>query len=200
MKWNISEWNISKPVLRAEIYEWLIASMGFSFVLVFTRVVATGHLTFIFLVWNLFLAYIPYRISSFMQNNPWLLKNKFRFVVVFLAWLFFIPNSFYIITDLFHLGINTVPLWFDLALLLSFAWNGLLLGILSVRQIEKMVLQEWPRSPELAFVIPVMFLNAVGIYVGRFLRFNSWDIISNPFALMSEVCNILVHPFHYKSA
>ena len=200
MKWNISEWNISKPVLRAEIYEWLIASMGFSFLLVFTRVVATGHLTFIFLVWNLFLAYIPYRISSFMQNNPWLIKNKFRFVVSFLAWLFFIPNSFYIITDLFHLGINTVPLWFDLALLLSFAWNGLLLGILSVRQIEKMVAHEWPRSPELAFVIPVMFLNAVGIYVGRFLRFNSWDIISNPFALMSEMCNMLVNPFHYKSA
>ena len=200
MKRNISEWNISRPVLRTEIHEWLFASMGFSFLLVFTRVIATGHLTFIFLVWNLFLAYIPYCISSFMQNNPSWVKNKWLFVVGFLAWLFFIPNSFYIITDLFHLGINTVPIWFDLALLLSFAWNGLLLGILSVRQIEKMVAREWPRSPEFAFVIPVMFLNAVGIYVGRFLRFNSWDIISNPFALMTETWNMLLHPFHHKSA
>ena len=135
-----------------------------------------------------------------MQNNPWTVKNKFRFVALFLAWLFFIPNSFYIITDLFHLGINTVPIWFDLALLLSLAWNGLLLGILSVNQIEKMVKRLWPGSSEIVFVLPVMFLNALGVYVGRYLRFNSWDIISNPFVLMSEMSRMLFHPFQYKPA
>ena len=200
MKWSIGQWNISKSVVKVEIHDWLAASMGFSMLLIFTRVVATGHLTFIFLVWNLFLAYIPYCISSFLKNNPWCVRSKWMFFIGFLAWLFFIPNSFYIITDLFHLGIATVPIWFDLALLLSFAWNGLLLGILSVYQIEKIVKQLWPRSSEIVFVLPVMFLNALGLYVGRYLRFNSWDIISNPFALMSEMSNMLFHPFHYKPA
>jgi uncharacterized membrane protein len=200
MKWGIGEWNISKPVLRTEIHEWLAASMGFSVLLVFIRIVATSHLTFIFLVWNLFLAYIPYCISSFMQNNPSWVKNRWKFVIGFLGWLFFIPNSFYIITDLFHLGINTVPIWFDLAMLLSFAWNGLLLGILSVYQIEKIVKHLLPRYSEIVFVLPVMFLNALGLYVGRYLRFNSWDIISNPFTLMREISNMLLYPFHYKPA
>lgn len=111
------------------------------------------------------------------------------------VWLLFIPNSFYIITDLFHLDMNAdVPLWYDLALLLSFAWSGLLFGILSVREMEKLFESSFNKKFDLLFIISVMALNGFGIYIGRYLRFNSWDIITNPFHLISDIFYLFIHP------
>lgn len=182
----------------SEINRWLAGSMLFSVFLVIARIVYSGNLTFIFLTWNLFLAAIPYFITYQLRNKPNLVLSKWKFSLVFLVWLLFIPNSFYIITDLFHLGQPIVPIWFDLAVIISFAWNGLLLGVLSVREMEKHVTVIFRLRNELSFLLPVMFLNALGIYVGRFLRFNSWDVISNPFALASEIIDLLIHPFAHK--
>ncbi len=113
---------------------------------------------------------------------------------VFFVWLIFIPNSFYIITDLFHLQERTeIPMWYDLALIFSFAWNGLLLGILSTRQMEKIWELKWKWS-ELLFVYPIMCLNAFGIYLGRYLRYNSWDVVSDPFSLISDIVHLIMHP------
>src|ERR1700730_1798987 len=147
-------------LLKTEIDRWLAVSMLFSVFLIMARIIYTGRFTFIFLVWNLFLAFVPYFMSSLLQRNQGWIKSKIKFTLVFLAWLLFIPNSFYIITDLFHLGISNVPLWFDLALLLSFAWNGLLMGVLSVRQMEKITKAFFRRKNELLFLYPIMCLNA----------------------------------------
>ena len=158
------------------------------------RIMYTGDLLFSFLIWNLFLAYIPLVLSARVEvcikkNNRWTM------LVLTFAWLLFIPNSFYIITDLFHLDMNHgVPLWYDLALLLSFAWNGLLFGIVSVRQMENAIDRYFNRRLHLLFILPVMFLNAFGIYVGRFLRFNSWDVLASPLQLAGDIAYLFLHP------
>ena len=121
-----------------------------------------------------------------------------------LVWLVFVPNTFYILTDLYHVGDDyndySMPQWYDLAMILSFAWNGLLLGILSVRHIEKIVHEKFRLKHELFFLYPIMWLNALGVYVGRYLRFNSWDLVSNPFHLIKEIADILLHPFSERYA
>jgi uncharacterized membrane protein len=110
-------------------------------------------------------------------------------------WILFIPNSFYIITDLFHLEARyVVPLWFDLALIISFVWNGLLLGIVSVRQMEKIFENRFNFNAEWLFVPCIMSLSAFGIYIGRYLRFNSWDVLTNPFQLVQDVICLCLHP------
>jgi uncharacterized membrane protein len=115
------------------------------------------------------------------------------------VWLAFIPNSFYILTDLFHLEArHPLPLWYDLALLLSFAWNGLLLGVLSVRQVEKILQVRMQRHPEWLFVLPVMFLNAMGVYIGRYMRYNTWDILTNPFQLAGDMLYMALHPVYHR--
>jgi uncharacterized membrane protein len=187
-------------LFRTETDRVLSLSMAFSTLLIMARIFYTGKPTFLFLVWNLFLAWLPYAFTSWAQYQPGWRTGK-RLLLLFAVWLLFIPNSFYIITDLFHLGpFYSVPVWFDLVMILSFAWNGLLLGLLSVRQMEKMVQRYLPGRRELTFIYPIMWLNAFGVYIGRYLRFNSWDVITNPFALITDIVDILVHPIQNKIA
>ncbi|HEY4150806.1 MAG TPA: DUF1361 domain-containing protein, partial [Chitinophagaceae bacterium] len=158
-------------VLKSEIHRLLLTSVGFSCLLLLARIVYTGRLTFAFLVWNLFLAFVPYFFSSRLLSLPSWIQSRWKLPVAFIAWVLFIPNAFYILTDLFHLYDSiAVPPWYDLLLIISFAWNGLLMGILSVRQMEKVLTARWPGMPGGAFLYPVMVLNATGVYIGRYLR------------------------------
>jgi uncharacterized membrane protein len=180
-------------ISRNDSEQILILCTLFSVGLMLFRIIYTGHLLFAFLVWNLFLAYVPYAISKKMSNFS--IKAKWKFLLYAFAWLLFIPNAFYIITDLFHLDMNEdVPLWYDLALLLSFAWSGILFGILSVRQMEKLFEHHFNKKFDLLFILPVMALNGFGVYIGRYLRFNSWDIIANPFQLINDIIYMFIHP------
>ncbi|MBO9199104.1 MULTISPECIES: DUF1361 domain-containing protein [Niastella] len=181
-----------------EIDRMLTLSMGFSIALVMARIVYTDKFTFIWLIWNLFLAWVPYVISSWLQKQTEMQEQKWKFFAIAVIWLLFIPNSFYILTDLFHLGkFHNVPNWFDLTLIISFAWNGLLLGVLSVRQIERMVQKYFPGKHELVFIFPIMWLNAIGVYIGRYPRFNSWDVVTNPIGLCAYLVKMICHPVQY---
>lgn len=172
-----------KTETHLSMWHWILISSCFSFLLVCTRMTATGQFTYTFLIWNLFLAFIPYAISGCLYHSFYILSKTIRWLLIF-VWLLFIPNSFYIITDLFHLEqFDNAPKWFDLLLLFSFAWNGLLMGLLSLRKVEIMIrlMVSHRLLPVIIFV--VMWLNAFGIYIGRFLRYNSWDIFTNPLQL-----------------
>jgi uncharacterized membrane protein len=201
MSSNITAISSRPSVSNREIDKALVMSVLFSVALIMGRIAYTGMLTYVFLIWNIFLGALPYFITRTIAKNPGLISSRIKFLLVFLLWLFWVPNSFYIITDLFHLGSTpTMPRWYDLALILSCAWNGLLLGVLSVRQMEKIFTAYAPKISGWWFIAPVMFLNAWGVYIGRFLRFNTWDILSNPFGLMAEILQMLVHPVENKYA
>ena len=180
----------------ATIHEWLLVSSCFSCLLLAGRMIATYSLGYIFLPWNLFLAFVPYWISWWMMRNISIIQNKIKLLLALAAWLLFIPNSFYIITDLFHFThIRSAPKWFDLLLIFSFAWNGILCGIISLRRVE--IILSPLKGKEFSFFIifVVMWLNAFGIYIGRYLRYNSWDVISDPFSLVSEIAFMFFRPF-----
>src|ERR1700730_11733100 len=122
--------------LSYSFHEWLIASSCFSLILLFVRIALTSSLTYGFLAWNLFLAFVPYSISWWMVNIRGKGK-RLKLIAPFIVWFLFVPNCFYIITDLFHLDqFESAPKWFDLVLILSFAWNGILCGIVSLRRVE----------------------------------------------------------------
>lgn len=175
----------------------LIASSLFSVLLVVIKSTMTGYLSYLFLPWNLFLAWIPYLISKQLTVNPHWLFYRWKLLVILVAWLLFIPNSFYILTDLFHLQMRRGPaMWFDLTLIFSFAWNGIMLGILSVRQMEELMMSYFHSKKSWLFVFPVMWLIALGIYIGRYMRFNSWDILTRPFSLLWEIAEMIFNPFH----
>ena len=181
---------------RTEMERILFLSCSFSILLWAIRFIATGSLMHGFLIWNLFLAYVPYRITNYLDKAVSKIKDRVTFWLIFFSWLLFIPNSFYIITDLFHLDEGrSAPQWYDLALIFSFAWNGIILGILSLHKMERVIEEKFNRKIKLLFIYGIMWLNALGIYIGRYLRFNSWDIITNPFGLTADIVYLCVHPF-----
>jgi len=180
------------------VHEWLMASSCFSGLLLLARMIATDSLAYLFLPWNLFLAFVPYWITRWMTGNISIIENKVKLVIVLAAWLLFIPNSFYIITDFFHLsnpGFGSAPKWFDLLLIFSFAWNGIICGVISLRRVEIIIALVSGKGFSILLVLGVMWLSAFGIYIGRFLRYNSWDVITDPFSLSGEIINMVIHPF-----
>jgi uncharacterized membrane protein len=186
---------------KSEIERLLILSTLFSLLLLFIRIAATERLVFLFLPWNLFLAFIPYAIVKWLMTKPGWIENRIRFILIFCIWLLFIPNSFYIITDLYHLELSKdSPRWFDLTLIFSFAWVGMLLGILAVNKMETIFRVFLNKRNIILFIYPVMWLIAWGIYIGRYLRFNSWDVITNPFSLFSDIIEMFSDPLKYTYA
>jgi uncharacterized membrane protein len=179
---------------RSEIERLLIASTFFSCFLVALRVFHTRTPQFMFMGWNLFLAYLPYLLSAWLTAKQ--ICRSFLFILS-TVWLLFIPNTFYMLTDLFHLIDRRnpqSPAWYDLALIFSFAWNGLLLGVLSVRQMQKLLVPGQSVLRGNVFLYCTMFLCSLGVYIGRYLRYNSWDVVSNPLQLTADIVGMIIHP------
>jgi len=181
------------------IQHWLLIASLFSIMLLLARIITSGRFSYAFLAWNLFLAYIPFSISNWLGRHAEVLRSRIKLFLVIFAWLLFMPNSFYILTDLFHLeNMGNGHPWFDLTLILSFAWNGILFGILSIRKMESLLKKAKGKFISGLVICTVMWLNAFGVYIGRFLRFNSWDIIVNPFSLFGEIADIILNPYDYR--
>ena len=175
----------------------LATSLGLSILLVVGRVVITGRIQFLFLVWNLFLAVIPFALSTMLGTALGPLRARLL-VPVGVAWLLFFPNAPYILTDLFHLERRPgVPFWYDLALILSCAWNGLMLAYASLADMQRLVQRRLGTTASWAFATVALLLSSFGIYLGRYLRFNSWDVLTNPLTLFYDIVNRILHPFSF---
>ena len=191
--------NSRSPVLSFQ--QWILISSAFSILLLMIRIVISHRVSYIFLAWNLLLAYVPLMIVNWLNRHEVVMRNAVTLGLSIVMWLLFMPNSFYILTDLFHLQTTggSRP-WFDLTLILSFAWNGILFGIISIWKMEMLLKKTKGRFASAFLIFIVMWLNAFGVYIGRFLRFNSWDIIFNPFPLLTDIVEMIVNPYDYKSA
>ena len=184
---------------RFTLSQWLLIASVFSLSLLAIRIIKTGYLSYGFLAWNLFLAYVPYFISEWLSKHPQILASRVKLLALVFIWILFMPNSFYILTDLFHLNnMSKGNSWYDLTLILSFAWNGILFGILSIYKMELLLKKAKGKFIAAFIIYAVMWLNAFGIYIGRFLRFNSWDIFVNPFSLISGIVEIIFNPYDYR--
>ena len=160
--------------------------------LLLVRVKITHSFYLLFLIWNLILAFIPYFISNYIKADLSLKKSNFKNLICITIWLLFVPNTFYLITDFVHLHHEShLQYIFDFWLLVSFSAAGFYLGILSIQTIYNQIQFFYSNKISNLFIISISFLCSFGIYVGRILRFNSWDIISNPIRLTTSIYECL---------
>lgn len=167
-----------------------------SLVLLMIRLRITHSFFFLFLVWNVFLAWIPFGISFFLRSKEKIKRNAL--LLWFGLWLLFLPNAPYILTDYMHLRFSTeTTIGLDLFLIGAFALSGLLFYYLSLRDMEALLLSKLSKRTTQLIVWTVPFLVGFGIYIGRFLRWNSWSIIQQPERLFKDIWNIIYSPFDH---
>lgn len=172
--------------------------MCFSFSM--TRYHFTDSRIFLFLNWNLFLAFIPWVLTQLTILTPRIERSKIAIFLLMLVWLLFFPNAPYILTDLIHLKHRSnVPMWFDLILILSFAWTGLMYGLMSLWEIERILGNFFKRKYVIFLSMGLLFLCSFGVYLGRFLRWNSWDVINEPDLIIQDTLDRLINPLQHPS-
>lgn len=160
------------------------------------RIKITQSFFFLFLVWNLFLAFIPYGCTLLLLYTKSWQTSRWKWIPITGLWLLFLPNTPYLISDLQHLKHSDPSfIWFDILLLTAFVWYALFIFFLTVRDMQGIVSQKIKPSLIPYATIGVFILCGFGIYLGRFLRWNSWDIIQDPLGLLSDVWHRIRHPF-----
>ncbi|MCB9430574.1 MAG: DUF1361 domain-containing protein [Ardenticatenaceae bacterium] len=171
---------------------WGAAGSLLAVLLVIVRWLLVGNFTFDFMVWNLFLAWLPLLFAAMAWR--WWEKRPFSLLYTTL-WLLFFPNAPYILTDFIHLRQRGgVPIWFDFLLLLAFALAGLYVGLLSLDWLHRLVAGENGRFLGWLFVLTTLSLSSFGVYMGRFWRWNSWDMLLRPTAVLTHLAHTLTDP------
>lgn len=171
----------------------LLFSSGCCILLLLFRVYWSGKLTYIFLPGNLFLAWLPFLFSLYLPKENAALSLKV--LLLLMCWLLFFPNAPYVITDLVHLKPRpNSPYWFDIVLLTSFAWNSLVLGFVSLLKIQAFLENKLKPYQSWFLISGTLVLSSFGIYLGRFQRWNSWDIVARPVSLFTDILDKMLHP------
>jgi uncharacterized membrane protein len=160
------------------------------------RVFLSNRISYGFLPWNLFLAWLPYLFSLSMaaihQFRP---RWWWAQVIPGALWLLFLPNAFYIMTDLIHLTQQlSIPIWYDAGLLAITAWTGIFLAVVSLHTVQGIVQSYLGTFLSWSFALIVIGLSGYGVYLGRFLRWNSWDVLSDPVGIAYDSLDPLINP------
>ena len=181
------------------ILGWLmVASTLISLALVAIRMTYNDNYGYYFLIWNLLLAWIPYAAAWGAHLAE---RNRITFRVFMpvctLFWLAFFPNAPYMLTDFQHLATTyriSSPLWFDVILLIWAAWTGLLLGLASLKMMQEIVTRTFSPRAGWIFAVGSTVLSSIGVYLGRFMRWNSWDLLQDPLPIAKDMYGLVRHP------
>ncbi|RXG29937.1 DUF1361 domain-containing protein [Leeuwenhoekiella marinoflava] len=179
--------------------KYLFIALLVCFLLLVFRI-KTTHDTFgLFLVWNLFLAFIPLGIVWFMQFNKKLFLNPIKKILTLVLWLLFLPNAPYVLTDLIHLSYSPSQ-WFiyDAMVILAFAGISLYFGFQSILELRRLLKNKINKKLLNIATLSILVLCGFGVYLGRVVRFNSWDLVTNPFELFTTIFQFLINPIEHK--
>lgn len=155
-----------------------------------------NHFDHSYLLWNLGLAWLPLLLVLWLvrvlHDRVW--SNWLPFIIT-LAWLGFLPNSFYMVTDFIHLyEVPRLNALFDVVMFTSFILNGLILGYLSLYLVHAEFLKRLNRRTSATLIGGVLLLTSFAIYIGRDLRWNTWDVVFNPASVIFDVSDRIINP------
>jgi len=154
---------------------------------------------FAYLIWNLFLAWLPLLFAVWLvrilQRKVW---SSWEAMGVTALWLLFLPNSFYMVSDFIHLrDVQRVDVLYDAVMFTSFIFVGVILGITSLFLVHREFAKRFTRTGSTTWLAGVFLLCSFAIYLGRDLRWNSWDVLTNPGGLLFDVSDRFMHPRAY---
>ena len=181
--------------IRGLVYALILSNcVSISFFLM--RVLATGSFRYWFMIWNLLLAWIPLLLVIWLEQR--LRTQRWRTwknLLITVGWLLFLPNSFYVLTDLVHLqSTGEINILFDAVMFSSFVFNAYVVGFLSTLVMHHRLERLWGAQRSMSAIVGVFVLCGLAIYLGRVLRWNTWDLVVNPAGILFDVSEGVVNP------
>lgn len=179
-----------------KVVQALLLCNGVSIAFFCLRAFESGSTRYWFLIWNLFLAWVPLGFAWVLRQNleryRW--QSPSSLVLTFL-WLGFLPNSFYVVSDFIHLKpTGEVSLLYDVVMFASFTFSAYVAGFLSLYMVHKELLKRLPSLNASGVVAGVLLACSFAIYLGRSLRWNTWDVLVNPAGLLFDVSDRIINP------
>ncbi|MEC9485330.1 MAG: DUF1361 domain-containing protein [Candidatus Izemoplasma sp.] len=178
-------------MLKRNVIETLTIIGFFSIISIFTTMI-TNDLIHVIMIWNIWLSALVYLLATYANSTVIQKIAMPVFIIYALAWLFMFPNTFYVITDILHLTpydfyvstgywtytfVTDMSMYVALGHLFMTSLIGIYFGYQSLVLMHRaLVLRDFKVS-RIIFFATVSFLSSIGIVIGRFLRFNSWDIL-----------------------
>jgi uncharacterized membrane protein len=166
------------------------------------RLIITGTWSFGFVFGNLVLAWLGLVFGWFLArrlaNDTWL---SWRSIVLTILWLIFLPNTWYVLTDFLHVKpTGEVSEIYDIVLVGTLVINGFILGFTSLYLVHGQIRRRVSEQTSDLIVAGVILLASFAIYLGRNLRWNSWDVIANPSGVIVSVSDRIVDPLGHPRA
>jgi len=184
---------------REQFLGMLLVATCASAVLYLGGVVRNHSWEFGYLLWNLFLAWLPFLFAAWLvrvlRRKLW---SSWEALLASFLWLVFLPNTFYMVSDFIHLGeVKRVDLLYDSVMFSSFIIMAVLLGICSLYPVHTEVRKRLTSVSSALWLAFILLLTSFAIYLGRDLRWNSWDVLTNPGGLLFDISDRLMHPAAY---
>lgn len=184
-----------KRLLSTKYIRYFALYTAFCLCCLFIRNLVVDKNDYNFLLWNLFLGFLPFMLALVLQ----IFTDKINTVLLLLVsfiWLLFYPNAPYMITDLIHVNQKDPAVLYDAVLIFSFAMLSLFFGFYSLKIMKAIFIQKFDKRKANVIIFVSVLLSSFGIYLGRILRLNSWDVFSYPF---ETICKIFEHLFPISS-
>lgn len=160
------------------------------------RVVESDSFRYVFLVWNLILAALPpllaWALVTRLRKHSWAGWQQLGLTVL---WIVFLPNSFYLLTDFIHLRQTyEASLLFDIGMLTSFVITGLIMGCISIYLVHTELRKRIRPGQAWVLVAGLFLASSFALCLGRFTRWNTWDILLKPAGLLFDVSDRFINP------
>lgn len=181
---------------RARLGVALVVSSLASIGLYLAGAIANHSAAFAYLIWNLFLAWLPLLfailLAKMLKNNVW---SSWRTLLMSVLWLGFLPNSFYMVSDFVHVQeFRRVDLLYDIVMFAAFVFTAEFLGFLSLYIVHMELAKRVSRRLAAGLITLALFVCSFAVYVGRDLRWNTWDVVVNPAGMLVDISDHVLNP------
>ncbi len=188
MRWYLSA--------RARLGVALMIASAASVAFFFIGALRTHTTIYGYLVWNLFLAWVPFGLTilllKVLHKKLW---SSWQAILTTIVWLFFLPNSFYLVSDLSHLeDMPHIYFVYDAMMFASFVFNGIILGYLSLYLVHNELLKRLSKRLTTVLIGVTILLCSYAVYLGHTLRWNTWDVLLNPGGVLVGISDPILHP------
>ena len=175
---------------------------GLCLALLLVRIIISGASGYWFIAENLALAWISLAIGLLLlgqlQRKSWL---SWQNLVLSFLWLSFLPNTWYVLTDFIHLNpVSETNQIYDIVLISTLAFTGLGIGFYSLYLVHKELLKRLSTYKSALCVAIVILLSSFAIYLGRDLRWTTWNVVTNPSGIIINVSDRILHPFAHPTS